>query len=332
MRRWLVATVLLLGPCTAAFAADPLTLQLKWLPQAQFAGYYVAAEKGYYADASLNVTIKPGGLDVVPAQVVANGSADVVVDWLPSALAAREKGAPLVNIAQIFERSGMELTCRRDANVRTPADFRGKTLGVWYAGNEYPFLSWMSKLGLRTDGSPNGVTVLRQDYNIDPLLRKTAACISTMSYNEYLQVLEAGMRPEQLVVFKYEDHGVSLLEDGLYTTEAKLRDPVIFERLVRFVRASVRGWRYAMDHQAEAVKIVLAHNTPADAKHQTLMMAEIVKLLGPDPRHLGRLHVDAYDRTVRELLSGASDPVITRNPEGAWTHAVWDKALPHGAR
>jgi NitT/TauT family transport system substrate-binding protein len=174
--------------------------------------------------------------------------------------------------------------------------------------------------------------VLRQDYNIDPLLRKTAACISTMSYNEYLQVLEAGMRPEQLVVFKYEDHGVSLLEDGLYTTEAKLRDPAMFERLVRFVRASVRGWRYAMDHQAEAVKIVLAHDTSADAKHQTLMMAEIVKLLGPDPRHLGRLHVDAYDRTVRELLSGASDPVITRKPEGAWTHAVWDKALPHGAR
>ncbi len=329
MYKLLAVAMLLVSTAFTTFAADPLTLQLKWVRQAQFAGYYVAAAKGYYADASLDVTIKSGGPDVNPTQVIASGAADVVVDWMPSALAAREKGSPLVNIAQVFQRSGMELTCRKDSNIRTPADFRGKTLGVWFAGNEYPFLSWMSKLGLKTDGLPNGVTVLRQDYNVEPLLKKQAACISTMSYNEYQQLIEAGMRPDQLVVFKYQDLGVATLEDGLYATEAKLRDPAMLDRLARFLKASMRGWQYAIGHQAEAVKIVLG-NSASDRQtqeHQTHMMGDIAKLLGTDPHRMGYLQLAAYDRTVRELMSGASDPVITRKPEGAWTRAVWDKAF-----
>jgi NitT/TauT family transport system substrate-binding protein len=323
------AMMLLVGMGTTAFAADPLTLQLKWMTQAQFAGYYVAAAKGFYQGAGLNVTIKPGGPDVNPTKVIAAGDADVVVDWMPSALAAREKGVKLVNIAQVFERSGLELTCRKDSGVRTPADFPGKTLGVWFAGNQYPFLSWMNKLRLKTDGSPNGVTVLRQGDNVDPLLQKKAACISTMSYNEYHQLLEAGMRPDQLVVFKYQDLGVATLEDGLYTTDAKLRDPAMFDRLVRFVKASMQGWQYAITHQAEAVQIVLKNDSTGQQtnEYQTRMMAEIAKLPGPDDGDLGYLHVAAFDRTVRELMSGASEPVITRKPEGAWTHAVWEKAF-----
>src|SRR6202162_4864828 len=192
-----------------AQAADTVTIQLKWVAQAQFAGYFVAKEKGYYKAAGLDVTIKPGGPDVNPSQVIAGGGADVVVDWMPSALAAREKGVPLFNIAQVFQRSGMELTCRKDSGIRSPADFKGKTLGVWFSGNEYPFLAWMSKLGLKTDGSPGGVTVLKQGFNVDPLLRKQAACISTMTYNEYWQVIDAGYKPEQLTVFNYtrsEEH------------------------------------------------------------------------------------------------------------------------------
>jgi NitT/TauT family transport system substrate-binding protein len=334
MQRLVAAATLLISGWSAAFAADPLTLQLKWVTQAQFAGYYVAAAKGFYTDASLDVTIKPGGPDVDPSQVIARGGADVVVDWMPSALATRERGVPLVNIAQVFQRSGLELTCRKDSNVRTPADFRGKTLGVWYAGNEYPFLAWMSKLGLKTDGSRNGVTVLRQGYNVDPLLQKQAACISTMAYNEYQQLLEAGMRADQLVVFKYEDQGVATLEDGLYTIEAKLADPAMRDRLARFLKASMRGWRYTINHQAEAVKIVMANDTTArqTLDHQTRMMSEIAKLLGSDPHRVGYLHPAAYDRTVHELMSGASDPVITRKPEGAWTHSIWDQAfLPAAA-
>ena len=197
-------------------ADDDVTLQLKWVTQAQFAGYYVALDKGFYKDEGLNVTIKPGGPDVAPAQVIAGGGADVVLDWMPSALASREKGLDLVNIAQPFKSSGMWLTCRKDAGISSPADFADKTLGVWFYGNEFPFLSWMSKLGLKTDGSDGGVTVLKQGFNVDPILQGQAACVSTMSYNEYWQVIDAGLSADDLVVFKYEDEGVSTLEDGMY--------------------------------------------------------------------------------------------------------------------
>ena len=137
----------------AAQAADDVTLQLKWVTQSQFAGYYVALEKGFYEEEGLNVTIKPGGPDVAPVQVLMGGGADVMVDWMPSALAAREQGAPVVNIAQPFKSSGMMLTCLKETGITSPADFKGKTLGVWFFGNEYPFLSWMATLGIPTTGS-----------------------------------------------------------------------------------------------------------------------------------------------------------------------------------
>ncbi len=172
------AAALLALSAGAAEAADQLTLQLKWVTQAQFAGYYVAKDKGFYDEVGLDVTIKPGGPDINPSQVIAGGGADVVVDWMPSALATREKGVPLVNIAQVFQKSGMMLTCRKDSGVTSPDKFEGKTLGVWFGGNEYPFLNWMAKLGLKTDGSAGGVKVLKQGFNVDPLLQKQADCIS----------------------------------------------------------------------------------------------------------------------------------------------------------
>ena len=156
MKRLLTSAIALaLGIAAGtAHAADKVTLQLKWVTQAQFAGYYVALDKGFYKDAGLDVTIKAGGPDIAPAQVIAGGGADVVLDWMPSALASREKGLSLVNIAQPFKSSGMMLTCRKDSGIKAPEDFRGKTLGVWFYGNEYPFLSWMSSLGIPTDGYP----------------------------------------------------------------------------------------------------------------------------------------------------------------------------------
>ena len=317
---------LLLGG--AARAADNLTVQLKWVVQAQFAGYYVAQAKGFYKDAGLNVTLKPGGPDIDPSQVLAAGGADVITEWMPAALAAREKGVPEVNIAQVFQRSGLELTCRKDSGIRTPADFKGKTLGVWFAGNEYPFLSWMAKLGYSTDGGPNGVTVLKQGFNVDPLLQKQAACISTMTYNEYWQLIEAGMKPSQLVVFKYQDEGVATLEDGLWTTESRIKDPAMRSRLARFVKASMRGWEYAIAHQPEAVNIIMAADTSGalGAPHQTRQLAEIAKLI-EGPGKPGYLDYAAANRTVHVLLTGASKPVITHPPVGAWTHAVWDQAF-----
>ena len=309
-----------------AWAADTVTLQLKWVTQAQFAGYYVAKDKGFYEEENLTVEIKPGGPDIAPAQVLAGGGADVVLDWMPSALATREKGLALVNIAQPFKSSGMMLTCRRDSGIKTPEDFRGKTLGVWFFGNEYPFLSWMSKLGIKTDGSADGVTVLKQGFNVDPILQKQADCVSTMTYNEYWQIIDAGLTPDDLVVFKYEDQGVATLEDGIYVLEDKLKDAAFVDKMVRFVRASMKGWKYAEANPDEAADIVLDNDASGaqTEKHQKRMMGEIIKLTAGSN---GALDEADYQRTVKTLLSAGSDPVITKEPEGAWTSMITDKAL-----
>ena len=309
-----------------AGAADKVTLQLKWVTQAQFGGYYVAKDKGFYEEEGLDVEIKPGGPDIAPAQVIAGGGADVIVDWMPSALATREKGVPLVNIAQPFKSSGMMLTCLKESGVKGPEDFKGKTLGVWFFGNEYPFLSWMSHLKIPTDGGPDGVTVLKQGFNVDPLIQKQAACISTMTYNEYGQVLDAGIKPEDLVTFKYEDQGVATLEDGLYTLEKTLQDPAMVEKLAKFVKASMKGWEYAVANPDEAAAIVLENDeTGAQTEgHQKTMMQEIAKLVGENPKGTGWLDDAAAERTVETLMSGGSDPVITKKPEGAWTTKVTD--------
>ena len=233
MNSWMktsaVVALAAFGFSASASAADnKVTVQLKWVAQAQFAGYFVAKDKGLYQAAGLDVTVKPGGPDIAPEQVIAAGGADVIVDWMPAALAARDKGEPLVNIAQIFQKSGLELTCRKDSGVKTPADFKGKTLGVWFYGNEYPFMAWMNKLGYKPDVD---VTVLKQGFNVDPILQKQAACISTMTYNEYNQILESGqLKASDLIVFKYQNEGVAVLEDGLYTLEKNLKDKAMVEK------------------------------------------------------------------------------------------------------
>ncbi|SFR16337.1 ABC transporter substrate-binding protein [Poseidonocella sedimentorum] len=311
---------------TSAWAADDLTLQLKWVTQAQFAGYYVALEEGFYEDEDLNVTIKPGGPDIAPVQVLLGGAADVMVDWLPSALAARENGAPIVNIAQPFKSSGLMLTCLKEHGIESPEDFPGHTLGTWFFGNELPLYSWMSKLGYATDGSEGGVTIQKINFNVDPLLQKQVECATTMTYNEYWQVIDAGLTEDDLVVFKYEDQGISTLEDGLYTTEENLADPEMVDKLTRFVRASMKGWKYAEENPDAAAEIVLDYDdTGAQTEaHQKRMMSEVAKLTAGSN---GALDPADFDRTVDVLLSSGADPVITSKPEGAWTHEITDAAL-----
>ena len=319
-----VAFALGLG-AVGAQAQEKVTLQLKWVAQAQFAGYFLAKDKGFYKDAGLDVTVTPGGPDIAPEQVIAGGHADVIVDWMPAALAAREKGLALVNIAQPFKRSGLMLTCRNETGIKSPADFKDKTLGVWFYGNEYPFLAWMGKLGLKTDGSAGGVKVIKQDFNVKPLLEKQADCISTMSYNEYWQIIEAGVKKDDLTVFKYEDQGVATLEDGLYVLEDKLKDAKFVGTMAKFVKASMKGWDYARAHPDEAVKSVLENDASGAQTegHQATMIQEINKLTeGSD----GTLDTAAADQTVKTLMSGGSDPVITKAPVGAWSSAVTDAA------
>ncbi len=303
-----------------AMAADAVALQLKWVTQAQFAGYYVAKDKGFYTEENLDVTIKPGGPDIAPEQVIAGGGADVIVDWMGGALAAREKGVGLVNIAQPFKKAGMELVCPKDGPVKTEADFKGKTLGVWFFGNEYPFYAWMNKLGLATEGGPDGVTVLKQSFDVQPLIQKQADCISVMTYNEYWQLIDAGYKPEDLTVFNYTAMGVDLLEDGLYAMQDKLKDPAFEDKMVRFVRASMKGWKYATENPDEAADIVV-ENGGQDENHQKRMMGEVAKLIDNAD---GKLIEAAYQRTADALLA---QKIITKAPEGAWTAAITDKAI-----
>lgn len=300
-----------------AFAADAVTLQLKWVAQSQFAGYFVAEAKGFYNEENLDVTIKPGGPDIAPEQVIAGGGADVVVTWMAAALAARDKGVGLVNIAQPYKKAGMQLVCPSDGPVKTTDDFKGKTLGVWFFGNEYPFYAWMNKLGYSTEGGADGVTVLKQSFDVQPLIQKQADCISVMTYNEYWQLIDAGYTPEDLIVFNYTEMGVDLLEDGLYAMEENLKDPAFKDKMVRFVRASMKGWEYAMANPEEAAGYVMDAGGQ-DENHQVRMMSEVAKLIDtPD----AKLIVPAYDRTAQALLD---QKIIEKAPEGAYTTEITD--------
>jgi len=330
MRKLFAGTMLAaLTAATGAWAQDSVRLQLKWVTQAQFAGYYVAEAKGFFAEENLAVTILPGGPDIAPEQVIAGGGADVITTWMPAALAARERGVPLVNIAQPFKNQGLSFVCRKDLGVNGVEDFPGKTLGVWFFGNEYPFYAWMASLGLSTDGGPDGVTVLKQAFDVEALLNGQAACISVMTYNEYGQVLDAGLKPEELVFFSYGDQGVKVLEDGLYVLESNLADPAFADKMVRFVRASMKGWKYAEENPEEAAAIVVeADQTGLQTlEHQTYMMGEVAKLTAGSN---GALDPADFDATVEALLAAVSpeNPAITKAPEGmAWTHMITDKAL-----
>jgi NitT/TauT family transport system substrate-binding protein len=310
-----------------AHAADKVTVQLKWVPQAQFAGYYVAQEKGFYKAEGLDVVIKPGGPDISPVQVIAGNGADVVVNWMPDALAAREAGVPLVNIAQVFDRSGLMLTCKKASGVSTPKDLKGKTLGVWYGGNEYPFLNWMNKLGYKPD---TDIKILKQGFNVDPLLQNQAACVSTMVYNEYWQIIDAGVKESDLVTFFYEDQGVASLEDGLYVLDSKLKDPAFVAKMAKFVKASLKGWNEAVKNPEEAAKIVVANDMSGTASvaTQKRQMENVAKLITTaNTKKMGYLEPAAYERTVKVLMTGGSSPVIKKDPgNAAMSHVVWDAA------
>jgi NitT/TauT family transport system substrate-binding protein len=303
-----------------ALAADKVTLQLKWVTQSQFGGYYVAKDKGFYEEEGLDVEIKPGGPDIAPEQVIAGGGADVIVTWMAAGLAARDKGVNLVNIAQPFKKAGMQLVCPKDGPIKTTDDFKGHTLGVWFFGNEYPFYAWMNKLGIPTDGGPDGVTVLKQSFDVQPLIQKQADCISVMTYNEYWQLIDAGYKPEDLIVFNYTEMGVDLLEDGLYVMEDKLKDPAFEDKMVRFVRASMKGWKWATENPDEAAEIVV-ENGGQDENHQKRMMGEVAKLIDNAD---GKLIEAAYERTAKALVD---QKIIEKEPSGAWTSAITDKAI-----
>ena len=186
----------------------------------------------------------------------------------------------------------------------------------------------MSKLGLKVTGAQADIKTIRQGFNVDPILNKQADCISTQIYNEYYQILDAGVPKDDLITFFFADYGVATLEDGLYTTADKIADPKAADKLARFVKASIKGWQYAIDNPDETAKIVVDADPAGVAKIevQKRQMREIAKLIPGSSKGLGYLEPSAFDETVAVLLSGTVDPIITKKPEGAWTHAIFDKA------
>jgi NitT/TauT family transport system substrate-binding protein len=315
----LIAGAMALMAATAADAQDALRLQLKWVPQAQFAGYFVAEAKGFYDEENLDVSILPGGPNVAPEQVIAGGGADIIVDWMGGAAAARDKGVPLVNIAQPFKRGGLMLICPKEHGINSVADFKGKTIGVWFFGNEYPFFAWMNKEGLST-AEGGDITVLQQSFDVQPMIQNQAQCIHVMTYNEYGQALDAGYTADKLTIFNYSELGNDLLEDGLYVMEDTLADPAKVDAYTRFVRASMKGWQYALENPDEAAQIVVDSDETGAATldHQKYMMGEVAKLVDPND---AALDMATYERTVKALVD---QKIISKAPEGAYSTVVTD--------
>jgi NitT/TauT family transport system substrate-binding protein len=224
-----------------AQAPDRVRLQLMWYHQAQFAGIYVALQKGFYGREHIAAELIEGGPGTSPAEVLAKGEADVALAWLPSAIDARVRGREVVNIAQIFQRPGMAIACRRDAGVQSVDDVADKVIGVWNVGDELDVRYWLKTINVPDDR----VTIIEQKPDGQDLIDKRTACATVMMYNEYWSILRAGLTPSDLLDIRLADHGIGFLEDGLYATASSLQDERRRDMLARFLRATLSGWRYA---------------------------------------------------------------------------------------
>jgi NitT/TauT family transport system substrate-binding protein len=322
---------------------EPIKLQLQWFTQAQFAGYYAAVDQGFYEHQCLDVEIVQGAVEIVPQTQLANGDVDFALAWVPKALGSREAGANIVNIAQIFQRSGTLQVSFKDRGITTPADFAGKKIGNWGFGNEYEVFAALGAEGLDPAAD---VELLGQNFDMVALLDGTIDAAEAMTYNEYAQVLEAVnpatgelYTPDDFNVVSYEDVGVGMLQDAIWADAAKLADdPVYRGQAVRFVAASLQGWAYCRDNVESCRDIVVAAGPTLGASHQLWQMNEINKLIWPSPAGIGYIDQAAWDRTVKIAqgtpnLEGAT--VLTAPPtEGAFTNDIvteaWALLAPEG--
>ena len=304
--------------------ADKVTLQLKWVTQVQFAGYYAAKAKGLYTAEKLDVIIRPGGPDIVPEQVVAGGGAQFGIDWLPSLLSARDQGAPLVNIAQVFAYSGMREIVFKSSGIKSSADLKGRRVAVWFGGNEFELLATLEKHKIDRN---RDVTLIQQPFDMNLLLQKKVDAAAAMTYNEYKQVLDAGVKPDDLVVIDFNKEGTAMLEDGIFVKADWISDAKNKQLAARFLRASLKGWELCKDKPAECVEIVLKESPVLGREHQIWMMTEINKLIWgpPAPKSpLGKMDPAAFKQTADIALKFG----VIKKPagEGAHTIEIWELA------
>jgi NitT/TauT family transport system substrate-binding protein len=328
------AVVASAAACSTPGASQQLVdvrLQLQWFPQAQFAGYYAALDKGFYKDEGLNVTIKPGAVEIVPATVVASGQAEFGISWVPRMLAPRESGADVQIISQVFQRSGTLQVAWKESNITKPDDWRGKKVGTWGFGNEHELYAAMRKVGI-DPANPADVTIVPQDFTMAAFLNGEIDAAQAMTYNEYAQVLEAKnpdtgtlYQPGDLDVVSMESAGTAMLQDAIFTSEAWLAKPGNEDVTVKFLKASFRGWAHCRDNVDECVQIVLKYDAQLPKGHQTWMMNEINALIWPSPAGIGIMDQAAYDRTIAVALEGK---VLKAAPTGtAFRNDLAEKAL-----
>lgn len=321
---------------TGCETTTPVSLQLQWVTQAQFAGYFAAQDQGFYADQCLDVTIVEGGVDIVPQTQLADGAVDFALSWVPKALASREAGANIVNIAQIFQRSGTLQVSFADAGITSSADFAGKKIGNWGFGNEFEIFAALTMNGI---DPATGVELVQQQFDMAGLLAGDIDAAEAMTYNEYAMVLEAInpdtgalYTPEDFNVVSYEDEGVGMLQDAIWADADKLASDAAYrETAVKFVAASIQGWAFCRDNTEACRDIVVAQGSTLGASHQLWQMNEVNKLIWPANLGAGIIDATAWDRTVSlamdtKNLEGST--VLTAAPtDGSYTNDIVEEAL-----
>jgi len=313
------------GACNSGgpAALTPIKFQLKWVTQAQFAGYYAALDQGYYKDAGLDVTLLIGGPNINEVQVVASGGADMGTTWLPSMLQAREHGADLVSISQIFAKSGTRMASFKTANIATPADLGGKKIGSWLGGNEPELFAALTKAGL----DPTKENVIKQNFDMSGLLGGQLDAAQAMIYNEYAQVLEAKnpatgqlYTPDDFTIIDFNDPavGTAMMQDQVFASAAWLATGSNAQNATKFLTATYRGWIYCRDNAQKCVDVVLAKGSQLGASHQAWQMNEINGLIWPSTNGIGQFDQAAYDQTVSIATTYG---VLTKAPDTAATRS-----------
>ena len=333
--------LLIVGVLPGAVAQDDepveVRLQLKWVTQAQFAGYYAALQQGYYEEEGLDVTIIPGGPDISPQQVVAAGGAEFGLDWMGSHLAAREQiinggGSGPVNIGQIFQRSGMREIAFADSGIETIEDLEGQNVGVWFLGNELPLFAALVANDLDPE-DPNDVNIIAQAFDMVAFINGELDAAAAMTYNEMAQVLEYQGEGDEFPVYTMDDLnvidlnevGTAMLEDEIYANEDWLAEEGNEDVAVRFLRASFRGWIYCRDNPDDCVDYVLEEGSALGEGHQRWMMNEINKLIWPSPNGIGIHDPELVERTADIALTYGV--IEEEMDEGAWRGDLAQQAL-----
>ena len=323
------------APAAECVTPTPVKLQLQWFTQAQFAGYYAAQDQGFYTEQCLDVTILEGAVDITPQNVLADGQADFAISWVSKALASREGGADIVNIAQVFQRSGTLQVSFKDKNIMSPADFKGKNIGNWGYGNEFEIFAALTKAGL---DPAKDVKLVQQQFDMAGLLAGDIDAAEAMTYNEYAQVLEA-INPktnalytaEDFNVVSYEAEGVGMLQDAIWADGKRLSDAAYVDTATKFVAASLQGWAFCRDNVSACRDIVVSKGSKLGASHQLWQMNEVNKLIWPAAGGAGMIDAAAWERTASlsqtaKNLEGGT--VLTKAPDaGAYTNDIVTAAL-----